>query len=795
MATRKLLDFDTPYAGLWLHGGIDAPPPGTFRRLSATERLPRRSLRSRPGSTAVAAVDAHSVVRFNDNRYAGVTTTFKRLDTSADIKTGLNGSRLRFGKAAPTAGQASYLFVVNGGTCFKVAPDHTVSNMGIAAPADGFTATAASEKTTQIDDCDDSGTWTGSNATLATETTIKQEGTASLHATVAASTAATVTKSVTIDLTQHSDLSASADEDFLAFWIRIDKPANVDSIQLVFSLNNTTFVDNTYSVSLEAVDTGEQLSTSEVGLGFLAGSAATELSYIKAPENVVSGSVSLSLPAGEVATLLEAMGQTKLTPINGVWTRVRIPKTSFGRSGLDAVTWADVQAVKWVINTNDRGGVEVYFDDLHLLGETGMQGTYKYHLTFYSSTTGTRSNPNATPVEVGPITRQKVNLASIPTTSSDAQVDTVEIWRTVGSGTFFFKAGSVSLGTSTFADTVADAYFMDTRTSAVVLQDLELPRTNTPPAATTTDITAAPVNGITWTLDGAAGQTSRAFYSPSAVPEGVDGFVDVTEPDDPLQRYAIWNALYVFSEKGLYRLDGTGPYTATLITGVPGTTAPDTVTVTPFGIAYCADDGPRLFDGARSQRIAWDAVGGLFEGDALEDLAAMTPVVGGFARDEYLVGDGTTTLGFNLRRAGVCRNLGAPIDAFWYEQDTQELLANANGAVVLFEDAGTTDDDGTALAFAVQFSGSVSDSDTPEYVKRIYLDLNTNSQTLTVATILDGTTTSSAGAVSTSARGFVEVPIGAHARVIGIRLSGSLTSAVELFGCWIDTYLARNETP
>ena len=794
MPTIKLYDPAQPYLGLWVHGGVDAPPSGAFRRLSAVERLPRRSLRSRNGSTAVASQDAHSVVRYNDNRYAGVTTTFKRLDTEADIKTGLNGNRLHFGKMAPSAGKVAYLYAANGGSLFKVFTDHTVTSWGITAPADGFTAALASEKTTQIDSCDNSGTWTGSNATLATETTIKQEGSASVHATVAASTVATVTKSITVDLSQHSDLSASADEDFIAFWIRIDKPANVDSIQLIFSLNNTTFADNTYSVSLEAVDTGEQLSENEVGLGFLAGSAETELTYIKAPTGITSGAVSLSIPAGEAASLLEALGQAKISTVNGVWTRMRIPKTSFGRSGTGAYGWADVLAVQWVINTNDRGAVEVYFDDLKLLGEAGLQGQYKYLITYYDSVTGTRSNPNATPVEVGPSTRQKINLSSLPTTSSDTQVDTVEIWRTVGNGTFYFKAGSVSLGTSTFADTVADAYFMDTRSGASVLEDLELPRDNTVPDATTSDVTPEPVNGVTWTLNSGSGKTNRAYYSPVGRPEGVAGFIEVSEPDDPCQRLAVWNALYVFTEKHLYRIDGTNPYIATPVVGVPGTVYPDTVVVTPVGIAYCAADGPRLFDGARSVRIAAESVGGLFEGDTLEDISAITPVVAGYAREEYLVSDETVTLGFNLQRAGLARNLGIDMSAMWYEQDTEKLLATAGGAVVLFEDPGTTQDGATSLTYTVQFGAVLSDSDTPAYVRRIYFDINSNSQSLTVSKIVDGTATT-LGTVNTASRSLANIAVAVNARTFSLRLSASISSAVELFGAYADVYVPGNDAP
>src|SRR5690606_23917384 len=130
----------------------------------------------------------------------------------------------------------------------------------------------------------------------------------------------------------------------------------------------------------------------------------------------------------------------------------------------------------------------------------------------------------------------------------------------------------------------ADAFFMDTRPTASVLSDTELPFTNTVPDSTTSDVSAEPVDGVTFLLNSStsSGKTSRLYYTVPGYPEGIAGFINVSEPDDYLQRIAIWNGLYVFSKKGLYRILGSYPnYTAVAVVGVPGTIYPDAVSVTP----------------------------------------------------------------------------------------------------------------------------------------------------------------------------------------------------------------------
>ena len=199
MPIVRLYDPSNPYRGLWIHGTHDQIPKGGFRRLIGTERNPRGSLRTRTGSTSVAtSTNAHSLVRFDADRYAGVGTNFVLIGTGT-VKGSLNGNRLRFGKAPPTPGQLPYLLVANGGAPFKVNGTGTATNWGIAPPADGTIAVAAAaEKKTQIDSFDATTGWSATVVTMATEGTIKQEGSNSLKITVPTSSTGTITKSIKI---------------------------------------------------------------------------------------------------------------------------------------------------------------------------------------------------------------------------------------------------------------------------------------------------------------------------------------------------------------------------------------------------------------------------------------------------------------------------------------------------------------------------------------------------------------------------------------------------------------------
>ncbi len=136
MAVSEFRKFDR---GLWLMGPRERIPRDALRRARGVHPVKTESVRSRPGSTVLHPLNAHSLFRFAGSRYQGSGTEFFK--DGASVKSGLNGSRLEAIRMSPIAGGLDHLLVAGGGAPFKVSQTAVVTNWGIATPPDGMTAT------------------------------------------------------------------------------------------------------------------------------------------------------------------------------------------------------------------------------------------------------------------------------------------------------------------------------------------------------------------------------------------------------------------------------------------------------------------------------------------------------------------------------------------------------------------------------------------------------------------------------------------------------------------------------
>ena len=407
---------------------------------------------------------------------------------------------------------------------------------------------------------------------------------------------------------------------------------------------------------------------------------------------------------------------------------------------------------------------------------TMAAGTYKYRITFKNSVTGHRSNANPTGVSVTIAASRQVQLTVIPT-SSDAQVDQREVWRTLVGGTVYFLLATIADNASTtYNDNTADASVGST----------ELPTDNAPPNAAY-NVTVGPHYGRAfWTAINLTGQKGRVVYSPVSRPESDQGFIDISNDDDPTQTAVIWNgSVWVWTEGKLYQIIGTTePFTWREVQGAPGTTNPETVCVTPYGILYQSHDGLYLFNGAVARLLGFDAVGLLFRGETLEGVASMLGTAHAYARGEYLLSDNVSTIAINPGD-GTWRNVGIACNALYYEDDTGKLIASINNKTVLFEEIGQVTDDGTAISFEIETPAVVTDVKKPGLTQRIYVEANTASQWLTPTLYVDGVAFA-LPQFRTSSRETVEFPKLVSGRVMSIRLVGSLTAQIEIYGIEID---------
>lgn len=427
-----------------------------------------------------------------------------------------------------------------------------------------------------------------------------------------------------------------------------------------------------------------------------------------------------------------------------------------------------------------------------------LTGTYYYAVTFLNATTGSRSNPNPAAF-TGPtsvvLAAQQADLSALPV-SGDPQVTTVEIWRSFADiAGELFKLDEVANGTTTYTDNTADADLEN----EVLLFD------NIVPSESTSDA-FGPHAGRMWTLDDVESR-GRVFYSPIGRPEAVEGFLEINNGDDPCLRLQGWGgSLYVFTNGHILQIIGFDtPFTFREVFGAPGIASMtesgspiDTrfsVVSTPMGIIYHASDGNlRLFDATQSVLAGFEAIARLLQGEALEDVPAFEPVIAESTTREVFFSDATaTTLALNMTDAS-WRVAGGPNTAFYFEPDTQRLVAGEAGVVVIKEQAGLLTDAGTPINFEIETMATLTDAVHEGLVQRVYFDVNTQDQLLTPTLVLDNDEivlppfrTASRPAQS------VEIVVGRWGRVIGVRLAGSLTAQVEVFGIEADVYVPVTE--
>lgn len=779
--------------GLWVMPPTDKAPRTALPRAKGIHAISTPSARSRRGTELAFAGTAHSLYRFNDKRYSGESTTLNSEGAALTLPTGvvLDGTRLTFARMPPTFGKADSLFVSGGGKQLKIDADDGVTLHGIEAPADGFTVTKNAQVDKSIEEFEDHTDFTASDVTKSDEATKLQEASASLKLIVAESTTGKVWRALgsTADLTDFSG-TTSPDEDFITLWVMVESPENLDYIQIVFDVSTGGFDGDGDTTDAYTFTSGP---ISENGLfDLISGIASTaEDLTVRASQEAQNSSTpglddeDTGTPNPAISSVkrrwrrqLEELATDEFADVSGTWIKLRIPKALFVRSGSGSKTWTEVEGVKFAIKTNSGGSATAYLDDLRLQGSVGMQGRYKLLITYKNFTTGHRSNPNPTPVIVADVDRQSLAVAALPSSSDDAQVDTVQIWRTLGDGSLYFLDTEVTMPTTTATINKADFFGLDSNASDALLDGEQLTFNHHVPFDTFNYV-AGPHQGRLWWLD--SENSDRVYYSRAGKPEAVEGSVKLGGRDDPTQALAIFAGfIFCLTQGQWWKITGTTtPFIAFPMDGIPGTTAPHTVSKSPGGIVWEADDGVRGFNGATSELISPAAVVGVFQGDAHQDLPAFSGVVATLWRGRYYISDGASTT-LCVDSQGRWRDLGIGVIALYREPDTRRLIASTGGDVVVLEQESTDDDAGTAISFEIETSPFKADVYQASVVRNVYVEADTAGQVLTATLIHDGATTA-LGSVQTTGRKVVKLGTNTPARIISVRLAGSLTDAVEVF--------------
>ena len=777
-----LFDAEQKIKGLYINGTKYNTPSGYFRRFKGVRQLNSGALTTRHGITLLHGTSSpvHSIVRFNNIRYYGAKDALYQAGTL--LQSNLSNTHWHFARMPPTTGITDYLFISGAGNMIKVSPTNIVSPWGITAPPTSLTVTNPGASVKTIDNMESAATWTAVNATLTDEATVKVQGTNSMKVAVLQGDIGTATKSITVDLSLFADSTEpSPDEDWIEVWIGMTDPKDVAHIEIAFSIGATTFANNVFSRAIYlSRETTPYLSPSDVQRRGVADfeDAFSNQSRIVEEEF-------LSTPTDKIR-MQEYIGNTTIAAVRNILTQLRLPKSSFRRSGSSATLgWADVQAVRLTVVANNIGSANVFFDQLRMHGRVGHQGDYTYAYTHYNDDTGTRSNPSPM-TTYGRAAREVLSLAAI-SVSTDTQVDTREVWRTMGNGTILFRIVTLPNNTATtFSDTVADFYVLDSSGINPLMENLELPLDNDPPLSTFHDVMYDQL--AFWTV-GSGASTGAIYFSHPDRHEVFDGFLDITDTDNPMQRLAKYGGRrYAFSISHVHEIIGDTIFIPRLVENIPGIPASKihTLAELPDGLIWHATDGLRVFDGTRAELLGDERIGDIMRGLTAEGIAPFSGICGAYGRSEYLISDGTVTLALNTQ-SGQIRSLGYGCTSLYYETDTDTWLAGRPSGLYTIEDPTKNTDDGAAIQYEIEPPSIEMDPTTGSHVSYLYIRANTQGQQVT-PTLLLGDQELSLTPFTTDSDTTVEYTLGKIGSAVGVRLSGTATLPITLTKIWFDLY-------
>jgi hypothetical protein len=779
--------------GLTVTGPASADFAGFLRRARGLHETCLNELRPAPGNTVLSAIAGiHSITRFNDARYFAAGDTLYR--DGVPLLTGLNGQRLTLVRMPPGNTQPDQLFIAGGGLGRKISTASVVTNWGIDPPPDGFTVALSTQHTKTIELFESAASWTvlpGSVSAL-DEPTIKQEGANSLAVSIISNALVTLTKALVIDLSLFTVAGDSSNEDMIELWVRVDEVAvALEYITLRFDVGAGNFASDFYQFKFPL--SSAVISTNVLtGVGADTGVSAGEATFVSGTGGDETSNGIVATPGA--ADSNPGAGEGAISTASHTWTRLRKAKSQFLRSGAGTGTWKDVKAIQLMIKATGQSAVTCYFDFCRMRGGAGLSGDYRSLVTFDNTSTGARSNSNPTEVEIKQDDRQALDYANLPL-SSDPQVDARTLWRTMGNGAALFREHTIKDNTTiTYTSKVADFVGLWTNQQSEILFLPELPTDNIRPLETHIDFIYDQAT-VFW-LNGETAKRGRVYFSPAGRPEAQRGFIQVCQDDTPLLRLLVWNrARYLLGEAGIYRIDGTEPYTAFKFQGVPGLNAAQarTAVACPQGIVYQAQDGLRLFTGSTSDLVLFERLGPLFRGESLEQLNAFQGICAAYAREQYFISDGSQTLSIHLG-SGFARDLGQGFTALYYEDDTRLLLGGTNAGLVIVEDVGNAPD----IPCTWQTASLYSPPGQVNTVQRLYIDANTDGQPVDITLIVDtglaaGHTEIALPPFVLAQRGFVEYPLGIAYQAFGVRFSFDPQPGTKIYQVYADIYGANNK--
>ena len=300
--------------------------------------------------------------------------------------------------------------------------------------------------------------------------------------------------------------------------------------------------------------------------------------------------------------------------------------------------------------------------------------------------------------------------------------------------------------------------------------------------------------------DTATGARGRIYYSSPGFAEGIAGFTDVSNDDDPTQCFGTFNGqLYLFTQKHVWLIQDISvnpalpAFAAIPVPNAPGTSAPYSVVSTTNALIYQATDGSIVaFDGFYAEVIAAQILP-LLMGETAEAQQPIARIVQAtFNGREYIFSDGLNdTYAINVVPTSIPAHTGLSIrthgrvhTALYYSPERGYVVAGTGGAdrsIYQFEKPGQQTDNGAAINFALRTRSFYSGDKYTFKPLQLLIDCNPNGNTLAVSVSLDGVDYP-VGTISGAARGNFEFTFNKSGHLLGALLTGAISAGIaEIF--------------
>lgn len=533
----------------------------------------------------------------------------------------------------------------------------------------------------------------------------------------------------------------------------------------------------------------------------------------------------------------------------------------------------------WGIAAPPDNGVTLT-DETTIIGKSGtfgILGNYSYYYTFKNSVTGTRSEPNKTTIAITGTNGGAIKIQNLPTTSSDAQVDTLTLWRTLGNGALYYNVVDIKLSTlvatgGTYYDAAGDFagfgaslssagdwialhnynanngviikpvtgnaggyYFLDitpglnSTGAAAPTWPQNVGATVVDSAITWQNIGTTGILGITQLILGlytlppttatacmyyngtmficgnsATGTKGRIYFSAvSEGAEGVAGFTDISNDDDPTVGFATFaGLLYCLTKKGVWlvndiSISSTQPaFSATLLGQAPGCGSLQSIVTSPVGIIYqTSENDLHLFNGYTATNL-FAQITVLFDNTTVEGYSTIGQIVAAtYGRDEYWFSDGANNLfAVNIMPESLPRDVqnvprptrchGTAATAIYYVPETGSILAGWNSGTYDLEVRGSfVADTGTgSLPFSLRTGSFYSGDKYTAKGQRLLIDINDGGNLISVYVSVDDTDYLLGATDGAGVRKKYEFPFNITGSVIGVYVTTTGGSGmIEVF--------------